>query len=74
MLKSSALLKYRRSSTSEHQGQPGTEGKWFASAKDAALELARCSPTDPQALDWAARDFAAEWPGFAVTAGLIALY
>jgi hypothetical protein len=42
---------------------PGTEGKWFAAAKDAGLfalaaELANQSPTDPRTLTRAARDFA----------------
>ena len=61
------------------QSQPGAEGKWFAAAKeaglfDAALELAGRSPTDPRTLARAARDYAVERPGFAVNAGLMALY
>lgn len=58
---------------------PGEEGKWFAAAKSAgllkeALDLARCSPSDPRTLTRAARDFAAKEPVFAVEAGLLALH
>ena len=58
---------------------PGTEGKWFAAAKDAGLfalaaELADTSPTDPRTLIRAARDFAEDQPAFALTAGLAALH
>jgi len=61
------------------KSQPGSEGKWFAAAKDAgmfdeALELARCSPTDPRTLSRASRDFAIERPIFALNAGLFALH
>lgn len=57
---------------------PGTEGKWFAAAKDAGLfdvatELATRSPTDPRTLTRAARDFAEKQPDFALAAGLAAL-
>lgn len=57
---------------------PGSEGKWFAAAKDAgcfalAAELATQSPTDPRTLGRAARDFAEKEPAFALTAGLAAL-
>lgn len=57
---------------------PGTEGKWFAAAKDAglfalAVELANQSPTDPRTLTRAARDFAADQPQFAINAALSAL-
>ena len=43
--------------------QPGSEGKWFAAAKDAglfglAIELVSKSPTDPRTLVRAARDYA----------------
>lgn len=59
--------------------QPGSEGKWFAAAKDAglfdlAIELVNKSPTDPRTLVRAARDYAEQQPGFAVSAGLTALY
>ena len=57
---------------------PGTEGKWFAAAKDAglfalAVELANASPTDPRTLTRAARDFATDQPQFAMNAALSAL-
>lgn len=57
---------------------PGTEGKWFAAAKDAGLfslatELASTSPTDPRTLTRAARDFATDQPQFAINAALSAL-
>jgi hypothetical protein len=57
---------------------PGSEGKWFAAAKDAglfdvAIELANASPTDPRTLSRAARDFAETQPTFALAAGLAAL-
>ena len=57
---------------------PGSEGKWFAAAKDAglfdvALELAAAYPTDPRTLTRAARDYAEERPEFAIAAGLAAL-
>ena len=58
---------------------PGDEGKWFAAAKDAglydeALALANRTPCDPKTLTRAARDYAEKQPGFAVGAGLLALY
>lgn len=57
---------------------PGSEGKWFAAAKDAglfdvAMELATRSPTDPRTLTRAARDYAEKQPDFALEAGLAAL-
>ena len=57
---------------------PGSEGKWFAVAKDMglfdmAIELATRSPTDPRTLTRAARDFAEKQPEFALAAGLAAL-
>jgi hypothetical protein len=57
---------------------PGDEGKWFAAAKelglyDAAIVLACASPCDPRTLARAARDHAAEGPGFALEAGYTAL-
>jgi hypothetical protein len=57
---------------------PGSEGKWFAAAKDAhlfdvAIELANASPTDPRTLTRAARDFAETQPAFALAAGLASL-
>ena len=58
--------------------QPGSEGKWFAAAKDAglfdlAIELVTHSPTDPRTLTRAARDYCTGQPGFAVASGLAAL-
>jgi len=57
---------------------PGSEGKWFAAAKDAglfdvAIALATHSPTDPRTLTRAARDYAEKQPEFALAAGLAAL-
>lgn len=57
---------------------PASEGKWFAAAKDiglldAALQLARTSPSDPRTLARAARDFATKEPVFALESGLLAL-
>ena len=59
--------------------QPGSEGKWFAAAKDAglfdlAIELVNKSQTDPKTLVRAARDYAEKQPDFALSAGLTALY
>jgi hypothetical protein len=58
---------------------PGDHGKWFAAAKEAgflqlAMELAKESPCDPKTLTRAARDFIETNPGFALGAGLAALY
>jgi hypothetical protein len=58
--------------------EPGSEGKWFAAAKDAglldiALSLATQHPTDPKTLTRAARDFTAKQPRFAMACGLCAL-
>ncbi|OZB31959.1 MAG: hypothetical protein B7X47_07885 [Ferrovum sp. 34-44-207] len=60
------------------ESTPGSEGKWFAAAKDVglfdvAIELATRSPTDPRTLTRAARDYAEEQPEFALSAGLAAL-
>ena len=57
---------------------PGDEGKWFAAAKDAglleaAIALARKTPTDPRTLARAARDHVSTAPAFAIEAGLVAL-
>jgi len=57
---------------------PGDEGKWFAAAKDvglldAAVALAKKTPTDPRTLARAARDHVATVPAFAIEAGLVAL-
>jgi len=57
---------------------PGTEGKWFATAKevglfDEAIRLANLTPCEPKTLTRAARDFAERRPEFAVEAGLAAL-
>lgn len=58
---------------------PGSEGKWFAAAKDAglyteALTLAGQSPCDPRTLTRAARDFIDAEPRFSFEAGLLALH
>jgi hypothetical protein len=58
---------------------PGDEGKWFAAAKGAglfreALALAERTPCDPKTLTRAARDYADDQPGFALSSGLLALY
>ena len=58
---------------------PGSEGKWFAAAKDAGLfelaaSLAKRSPTDPRTLTRAARDFGDSQPDFAMSCGLSALH
>jgi len=60
------------------KSEPGDEGKWFAAAKDAglfdaAIDLARRSPTDPRTLTRAARDFVVKRPEFAKDAALLAL-
>jgi hypothetical protein len=54
---------------------PGDEGKWFAAAKDAglldaAIALAKKSPTDPRTLARAARDHVATAPAFAIERGV----
>ncbi|WP_414613649.1 hypothetical protein [Stenotrophomonas pavanii] len=61
------------------ESTPGSEGKWFAAAKDVglfdvAIELATRSPTDPRTLTRAARDYAETQPEFALSAGLAALH
>ncbi len=61
------------------ESTPGSEGKWFASAKsvalyDEALELAKRSPCDPRTLTRASRDLAEEEPVFAFEVGLTALH
>jgi hypothetical protein len=58
---------------------PGSEGKWFAAAKDAglfdaALALVAQSPADPRTLTRAARDFVEEKPAFALAAGMASLH
>lgn len=58
--------------------EPGSEGKWFAAAKDAglfdlAISLIQTSPTDPRTLIRAAREFAQRQPAFAMSCGLAAL-
>lgn len=58
---------------------PGSEGKWFATAKtlklfDMALALARRSPTEPKTLIRAAAAEMANNPQFACEAGLLALH
>ena len=59
--------------------QPGSEGKWFAAAKDAglfdvAIELVNKSPTDPRTLIRACRDFTERQADFAMSAGMSALH
>ena len=58
--------------------EPGTEGKWFAAAKEAglyelAIELVAHSPADPRTLIRAAKDYEVERAQFAVAAGMAAL-
>lgn len=60
------------------ESEPGSEGKWFAAAKDAGLfdlatSLVQTSPTDPRTLIRAAREFAQRQPAFAMTCGMAAL-
>ncbi|WP_269503942.1 hypothetical protein [Burkholderia sp. IMCC1007] len=60
------------------ESEPGSEGKWFAAAKDAglfdlAMSLIQTSPTDPRTLIRAAREFAQRQPVFAMSCGLAAL-
>ena len=57
---------------------PGSEGKWFAAAKETrlyreAIDLANSSPCDPHTLIRAARDMAAKESSFAMEAGMAAL-
>ncbi len=58
---------------------PGSEGKWFAAAKDAglylvAINLIQRSPADPRTLTRAARDFCTSQPDFASECALAALH
>ncbi|VXC80994.1 conserved hypothetical protein [Burkholderia sp. 8Y] len=60
------------------RSEPGSEGKWFAAAKDAglfvqAVALSRQSPTDPKTLIRAARDFETKQSQFAMDCALCAL-
>ncbi|BBQ02549.1 hypothetical protein BSFA1_76770 (plasmid) [Burkholderia sp. SFA1] len=60
------------------RSEPGSEGKWFAAAKDAglftqAVALSRRSPTDPKTLIRAARDFETKQSPFAIECALCAL-
>ncbi|REG58587.1 hypothetical protein B0G80_1246 [Paraburkholderia sp. BL6669N2] len=60
------------------ESEPGSEGKWFASAKDAGLfdlatSLIQTSPTDPRTLIRAAPEFVQRQPTFAITCGMAAL-
>ncbi|MEM5386401.1 hypothetical protein VSR68_22760 [Paraburkholderia phymatum] len=60
------------------ESEPGSEGKWFAAAKDAglfdlAMSLIQRSPTDPRTLIRAAREFAQRQPAFAMNCGMAAL-
>jgi hypothetical protein len=59
-------------------GTPGSEGKWFAAAKDAglyreAIALANQTLCDPKTLIRAVRDMAVAEPEFAIEAGIAAL-
>ena len=77
------LKKYPSKSPEEVLGElvastPGEEGKWFAAAKDAglldaAVALAKRTPTDPRTLARAARDHVSKAPAFAIEVGLVAL-
>lgn len=56
----------------------GDKGKWFAAAKDAgfldiALECAASHGADPSTLVRAARDFAADEPGFSASVAMLAI-
>jgi hypothetical protein len=60
------------------RSEPGSEGKWFAAAKDAglfdqAVALSRQSPTDPKTLIRAARDYETTQPQFAMECAVSAL-
>ncbi|PQV44145.1 hypothetical protein [Paraburkholderia sp. BL21I4N1] len=59
--------------------EPGSEGKWFAAAKDAglfdlAVSLIQTSPADPRTLIRAAKEFAQRQPAFAMVCGMAALH
>lgn len=61
------------------ESTPGSEGKWFAAAKDAglyavAIDLIQRSPTDPRTLTRAARDFCTSQNDFAKECALAALH
>lgn len=58
---------------------PGSEGKWFAAAKDAglyrvAIDLIQRSPADPRTLTRAAKDFCLIESDFATGCALAALH
>jgi hypothetical protein len=58
--------------------QPGSEGKWFAAAKEAgfyelAIELVGRTPTDPKTLARAAKEYADKNPTFAIASGMASL-
>lgn len=58
---------------------PGSEGKWFAAAKDAglyrlAIDLIHLSPADPRTLTRAAKDFCLSQNDFATECALAALH
>ena len=58
---------------------PGSEGKWFAAAKDAGLydvaaDLIKHSPADPRTLTRAARDYCSSQPDFAMACAMSALH
>jgi hypothetical protein len=58
---------------------PGSEGKWFAAAKDTglyqlAIDLISNSPADPRTLTRAAKDFCTSQPSFAAECAMAALH
>lgn len=60
------------------ESTPGSEGKWFAAAKDAgffdlAIQLVAHNPPDPRTLIRAAEEFAFDRPNFAMASGLASL-
>jgi len=61
------------------KSQPGSEGKWFATAKtaqffDLAIELISHHPADPKTLTRAAKDFSEKNPPFAIASGMASLH
>lgn len=61
------------------KSESGSEGKWFAAAKEAglfdlAIELVGKSPADPRTLIRAAFDYAQQNSDFALSSGLAVLY
>jgi len=61
------------------ESTPGSEGKWFATAKELsflelAVNVAKMSPCDPRTLTRASRDYIEKDTGFSMCIGLIALH